>query len=41
MKFGKKPGIVSITLDGVALEQVKDFKYLGNFFGKWLYRKRH
>ena len=30
MKFGRKPGMVSITLDGVALEQVKDLKYLGS-----------
>ena len=29
MKFGSKPGIVSITLDRVAHEQVEDFKYLG------------
>ena len=32
MKLGRKPGVVSITLDGVALEQVKDFKYLESFF---------
>ena len=34
MKFGRKPGMVSITLDGVALEQIKDFKYLGSFFSE-------
>ena len=34
MKFGRTPGMVSITLDGVALEQVKDFKYLESFFSE-------
>ena len=32
MKLGRKLGMVSITLDEVAPEQVKDFKYLGNYF---------
>ena len=34
MKLGRKPGMVSITLDGVALGQVKDFKYLASYFSK-------
>ena len=34
MKFGRKPGMVSKTLDEVALEQVKDFKYLGSYLSE-------
>ena len=34
MKFSRKPRMVSITLDGVAIEQVKDFKYLEAIFRK-------
>ena len=34
MKFGRKPGVVSITLDGVAVEQVKEFKYLGSYLSE-------
>ena len=34
MKFGRKPGMISITLDEVALEQVKDLKYLESYFSK-------
>ena len=34
MKLGRKPGMVSITLEGVALEQVKDFKYLGSYLSE-------
>ena len=34
MKYGKKPCMVSITLDGIALEQVKNFKYLGSYLSE-------
>ena len=40
MKFGRKPGMVSIILDGVALEQVKDLKYLGSFFSENSYTEK-
>ena len=40
MKFGRKPGMVSITLDGVALEQVKDFKYLKSYLLENGYTKK-
>ena len=34
MNFERKLGMVSITLDRVALEQVKDFKYLESFLSE-------
>ena len=41
IKFGRKPGMVSITLDGVALEQFKDFKYLGSYLSKNGYTEKN
>ena len=37
MQFGRKPGK---TLDGVALEQVKDFKYLGSYLSENAYTEK-
>ena len=41
MKFGRKSGMVSITLDEVVLEQIKDFEYLGSYFSENGYTEKN
>ena len=40
MKFGRKPGKISVTIDEVALEQVKEFKHLESYLSKNYYTKK-
>ena len=41
MKFERKPGMISIILKGVALEQVNDFKYLGSYLSENCYTEKN